>query len=66
MEQTSNKEILERLINIERNMATKQELKQAMETIAILSNEETMKQIRNSEKDIANDNFKEITSVEDI
>jgi len=66
MEQISNQDILEKLKQIERIMATKQELKQAMETITILSNEKTMDQIKNSEKDITNENFKEINSVEDL
>lgn len=66
MEQITNQEVFEKLKQIERTMATKQELEQAMETIAILSDKETMEQIKNSEEDITQCNFKEINSVEDL
>ena len=59
-------EIYDKLNQIEQTMATKQELMQAMETIAVLSNEDTMEQIKNSEENIDNGNFKEVNSVEDI
>jgi predicted transcriptional regulator len=66
MEQITNREILEKLKHIEKTMATRQELEEAMETIAVLSNEDTLNQIKESEKDINNGNFKEINSVEDL
>lgn len=65
-QQITNQEIIERLKEIERNMATKQELEQAIETISILSNKETMEQIKNSEKDIANGNVIGIDSIDDL
>jgi len=58
--------IFKKLKDIEQTMATKQELNQAIETISILSNENTMRQIINSEKDITNGDFKEINSIDDI
>jgi len=59
-------EIHKRLNQIEKSMVTRQELGQVIETMAIFSNEDTMNQIRNSERDISKNNFKEINSVEDI
>lgn len=53
METTMNiKEIYEKLKQIERTMATKQELAQTIETVCVLSNEDTMNQIESSENDI--------------
>ena len=47
-------------------MVTKEELNSAIETIAILSNEDTMRQIVESEEDIKAGRFKEIESVDDL
>ncbi|MEK6872960.1 MAG: hypothetical protein AABW90_03030 [Nanoarchaeota archaeon] len=47
-------------------MVTKQELEQALDTIAVLSNEETMRQIRESENDITIGRFKEVNSIEEL
>jgi len=58
--------INERLKQIENSMVTRQELEEAMETIAILSNEDTMEQIKLSEEDISKGNFKEVISVDDL
>ena len=67
MEKTVNmSEIYEKLIEIERNMATKQELDRALETLSILSTQETMAQIVLSEKDIEKGNFREINSIDEI
>jgi len=66
METLNISEIHKRLNQIEKSMVTRQELVQAIETMAIFSNENTMSQIRNSERDISKNNFKEINSVEDI
>jgi len=66
MEQITNQEIIEKLKEIEHNMVTKQELEEAIETISILSNKETMDQIKNSEEDIVDGNFKEVNSVDDL
>jgi len=59
-------DIYKKLKEIERTMATKQELAQAIENICILSNEDTMAQIESSEKDMKRGKFKEVTSVEDL
>ena len=66
METLNISEIHKRLNQIEKSMVTRQELGQTIETMAIFSNEDTMNQIRNSERDISKNNFKEINSVEDI
>jgi hypothetical protein len=66
MESVNLMDIYKKLKEIERNMATKKELAQAMETVFILSNEETMQQIESSESDIKKGKFKQIMSVEDL
>ena len=47
-------------------MITKEEMNRFIETMEILSNEETMEQIRKSEQDIKIGKVKEITSVRDL
>ncbi|MCH8851037.1 MAG: hypothetical protein IID41_00130 [Planctomycetes bacterium] len=47
-------------------MVTKQELESWIETLAIMSNDETMKQIEASEREIAADRGREIKSVSDL
>ena len=59
-------EIYEKLKQIERTMATKQELAQAMETVCVLANEDTMNQIESSERDIKRGKFKQVMSVEEL
>jgi len=59
-------DVYKKLKEIERNMATKEELAQSMETVCILSNEDTLNQIGSSESDIKKGKFKEIKSVEDL
>ncbi len=59
-------DIYDKLKEIEKNMATKQELAQTMETVCILSNEDTMHQIESSGCDIERGKFKQITSVKDL
>lgn len=59
-------EINKRLNQIEESMITKQELERVIETIAVLSNEDTINQIRNSEEDISKGNFRIINSVKEI
>jgi hypothetical protein len=67
MEKAMNlSDIYNKLKEIERNMATKQELAQTMETICILSNEDTMSQIESSGGDIQRGKFKQIRSVKDL
>ena len=62
---TINK-IYEELKLIERNMVTKDEMEKMLETIEIMSNENTMEQIRQSEKDIKAGRVKEVRSINDI
>ena len=47
-------------------MVTKQELRSFVETLEIASNEETMKQIRNSEADIKAGRVRVIASASDL
>ena len=58
--------IYRKLKLIEDSMVTKSELNSMMETIMILSNNETMDQIEESEKDIRNGKIKKINSVNEI
>ena len=67
MEQSiSLNELYGKLQNIEKAMVTRNELNQLVETLAVLSNPDTMKQINESEKDILEGNIKEINSVRDL
>lgn len=59
-------DVYKKLKEIERNMATKEELAQAMETVYIMSNDDTLEQIESSESDIKRGKFKEIRSVKDL
>lgn len=66
MESINLIDIYKKLKEIEKNMATKKELVQTMETFCILSNEDTLQQIKSSESDIKRGKFKQISSVEDL
>ena len=67
MEQTSNlKELQNELENIKNNMVTKKEINMFLETLAIMSNENTMSQIQNSEVDIKNGKMEEINSLDEL
>jgi hypothetical protein len=67
MEKVVNYEdVYRKLKMIEQTMVTKAELNKALETIMIVSNEDTMKQIKNSEKDIKKGKVKKINSVKDL
>jgi PHD/YefM family antitoxin component YafN of YafNO toxin-antitoxin module len=54
------------LKKMEQAMATKEELESALETMSVLSNEETMQQIKESEKDIKSGKITGVNSVEDL
>ncbi len=58
--------IYDELKTIERKMVTKEEMERILETIEILSNQDTMKQIRQSEEDIQDGRIKEVKSARDI
>ena len=66
METVNLKDIYQKLTEIEKSMATKNELAETIETIFVLSNENTMKQIELSEEDIRGGKFKTINSVRDL
>ena len=66
MESINLIDIYNKLKEIEINMATKEELAKAIETISILSNEETIEQIDSSNNDIKKGKFKIIKSTQDI
>ncbi|MEK6914886.1 MAG: hypothetical protein AABW83_04510 [Nanoarchaeota archaeon] len=66
MESINLIDIYNKLKEIEINMATKEELAKAIETISILSNEETIEQIDSSNNDIKKGRFKIIKSAQDI
>ena len=66
MEQITNKEIIEKLRHIERTMEKKKEFEEAFETFAVLSNEETMQQIKNSERDIKEGKTRKINNIREI
>jgi hypothetical protein len=54
------------LKKMEKSKVTKEELNRLIETLEIVSNNDTMNQIDSSEKDIEEGNVKEIDSVNDI
>lgn len=58
--------VYEEVKAIERNMVTKEDFDRILETIEILSNANTMEQIRASEEDIRHGRVKEIKSSSDI
>tara|TARA_Y100000310_G_scaffold234391_1_gene237329 strand:+ start:76 stop:279 length:204 start_codon:yes stop_codon:yes gene_type:complete len=62
----TNSDIIEKLKDMEQTMVTKKELDAALETVAVLSNEDTMDQVRKSERDTSEGHFKEVDSVEDL
>ncbi len=67
MEQLINLEILyNELKKLERIMITRDEMNRFMETFEILSNQNTMRQLNDSEKDIALGNVKEVNSVSEL
>ena len=67
MEKEINVEsIYKKLKAMETSMVTKDELNFILETFMILSNDETMSQIEESEKNIRLGNVKKIDSVADI
>ena len=65
-EAVSMKQIYEELKKIEKKMATKEEVESLTETIEVLGNPETMRQIADSMADIKRGRVKEITSVRDM
>jgi len=66
MESINLMDVYKKLKEIEKNMATKEELAHAMETVCIMSNADTMNQIYESEENIKKGKCKQITCVEDL
>jgi len=67
MEKTINlEEIYRKLKIIEQSMVTKKELDSALESVMVYSNEDTMRQIKESENDIKLGKTKKINSVQDV
>ncbi len=62
----SIQQVYDELKKIEKNMVTKKDVEALVDTIEILSNQETMQQLAGSAKDIAKANVKEIYSVQDL
>ncbi len=58
--------IYEELKRIEKIMVTKAEMNRFLETFAVMSNEDTMGQIRQSEQDIIAGRIKKVTSTADL
>ena len=65
-ESASMKKVYEELKKIEENMITKNEIEALIDTIEIIGNPETLKQIADSMMDIKNGRVKEVNSVKDI
>ncbi len=65
-EAVSITDVYEELKKIERNMVTKNELESLTNTIEILSNPETMKQLIGSAEDILKGKIKPVTSTKDL
>ena len=60
------KQVFDELKKIEKNMVTKEELEAFKDTIEIISNPETMRQIADSEEDIKQGKTKIVHSVSDL
>jgi len=59
-------EIYRKLKMIEQRMATKADLDRALETVAVVSNKDTMRQIKESHEDEKKGRLRKISSVNDI
>ena len=62
----SLKHMNDELKMIKARMVTREEFEKAIDTISILSNEDTMEQIRESEKNIFEGKVEEINSVSEL
>ena len=60
------KQVFDELKKIEKNMVTKEELEAFKDTIEIISNPETMRQIADSKEDIKQGKTKIVHSVSDL
>ncbi len=60
------KDVFNEIQKMKKSMITKKEFTELKESMEILSNPHTMKQIKDSEKDIAKGRVKEVHSVQDL
>jgi len=60
------KSVYDELKNLEKNMITKKDMESLIDTIGILGNPETMKQIADSMHDIKCGRVKEVSSAKDL
>ncbi len=65
-ETISIQSIYDEIKKIGKEMATKKDVEALTDTIGIMSNAETMRQIKESEADIRKNRFKKITSIKDL
>lgn len=65
-EAISIKQVYDELKNIEKKMITKKEIESLIETIGIMGNPETMKQVAESMEDIKKGRVKDVSSVKDL
>jgi len=61
-----NSEILEKLRKIEMSMVTRERVNEVVESIVVMSNEDTMRQVEDSEKDFREGNCFEVNGVGDL
>ncbi len=66
MEHATIDDLYREVKSIQKRMVTRDELDRLLETVLVLSNEHTMLQILESEKDIAAGKVKKINSVHEI
>ena len=62
----SLKQVYDELKNVEKKMVTKKEIESLIDTMGIMGNPETMKQIAESMQDIKHGKVKEVSSVKDL
>lgn len=65
-EAISIKKVYDELKKMEKDMVTKKEMESLTDTIGIIGNPETMKQIAGSMEDIKHGRVKEVSSVKDL
>jgi len=65
-EAISIKKVYNELKSIEKNMATKKEIESLIETMGVMNNPETMRQIASSMEDIKSGRVKEVSSVKGL
>lgn len=65
-ETISIKKVYDELKDVERKMVTRKEMRSLIDTISMMGNPETMKQIAESMHDIENGRVKEVNSAKDL